>query len=406
MWNLIQIKNSSIIINATNIGRRSSGIGIYTLNLLKEIACKKSNLKFIVYLNKSCAEEIQKIQFPEHITLKWVSSAISPDNLFKGHLLRLLYSNYLSLKHPKSLMVVTSQLEACFFRSRQVITVHDIIPLLFKQHHKKQYYYFRYLLKMALKKARKIITPSNHTRMMLQKYYNVAEDKIHTIPNGTQRFNENGSARVSKVEEKFILYVGRLCPMKNVTSLLKAFYLLHDKIPHRLIICGDGKDYLAEAVRDGELSRPEFENERVDIVGYVSDATIFDLYKKASLFIFPSFAEGFGLPPLESMSLGCPVVTSHTESLPEVCGDAAYYIDPYDINTISEGIYQVLMDKSLRNNLIRKGYKRAALFSWQKSADAHLKVIQETISPYPGKVIHLSQPVYPLPHLSNKVAVD
>ena len=303
-------------------------------------------------------------------------------------------------------MIITSQLEACFFRSRQIITVHDIIPLLFKKFHKKQYFYFKYLLSFALKRARKIITPSNHTKQSLLKWYGLDGDKIQVIPNGA-RMPENGDLLWEfKLVEKYILYVGRICPMKNIVSLLKAFNQLKDKIPHKLVICGEGKEYLEKAVKSGELKNFEYENDQVVVLGYVSDQQIYNLYKNAALFIFPSFAEGFGLPPLESMKLGCPVIASNAESLPEVCGDAAYYINPSDVTQMAQGIYRILTNKKVRNTMIRKGYKRADLFSWQKSALAHLTLFDESLKSGSSKSPEMSHSFYSLPQISGKALTE
>ena len=98
------------------------------------------------------------------------------------------------------------------------------------------------------------------------------------------------------------------------------------------------------------------------------------------MFIYPSLYEGFGLPPLEAMACGCPVVVSNVASLPEVCGDAAYYVDPYSVESIAEGIIKVLTDDSLKQSLIRKGLERAKLFSWEKSAQEHIQIFEEALS--------------------------
>jgi glycosyltransferase involved in cell wall biosynthesis len=125
----------------------------------------------------------------------------------------------------------------------------------------------------------------------------------------------------------------------------------------------------------------ELEELKDDVIylGYVSNTELGQLYNLATLFVCPSFYEGFGLPPLEAMSCGCPVVTSNTASLPEVCGDAAYYVDPYDVDSIAEGISRVVTDEELRNGLSKKGLANAAKFSWAKSAQEHLKVFKEAI---------------------------
>ncbi len=379
MKNFYNQTDYKVIINATNIGSKPSGIGIYTLNILRELSRLKSGIHFIVYLNKSCHAEIQQIKFPANFTLKWVTCFVSPDLKFKGHLLRLLYSNLLSFKHRKRLMFTTSQLEVCFFRSYQVITIHDIIPLLFKEYHQKQYYYFKYMLKFALRSMRQVITASQHTAELLRRVYQLPEKRIRIIPNGIQKFNHTDASRLENLQEQYILYIGRLCPVKNVSMLIKAFALLRSKIPHKLILCGDGEEFLKAEIQKGRLSKSEVEQNRVIVNGHVSNSKLYHLLKGASLFVFPSLYEGFGLPPLEAMACGCPVVASQSACLPEVCGKGAYYVDPYSAEHISQGIYKVLTDQNLRQNLITEGFRRAALFSWETSAKMHLRLVQEIV---------------------------
>ena len=114
-------------------------------------------------------------------------------------------------------------------------------------------------------------------------------------------------------------------------------------------------------------------------LGYLPDKELGELYNLATLFVYPSMYEGFGLPPLEAMACCCPVVASNVASLPEVCGDAALYVDPHDVNSIAEGIHKVLTDDDLRQSLIEKGLERAKLFSWEKSAKEHIKVFEEVL---------------------------
>jgi glycosyltransferase involved in cell wall biosynthesis len=118
----------------------------------------------------------------------------------------------------------------------------------------------------------------------------------------------------------------------------------------------------------------------IEFVGYPDDNQLVELYRNAALLSFPSFYEGFGLPPLEAMACGCPVVVSNVASLPEVCGDAAYYVDPYNVESIAEGMYKVLTDEALRQGLIEKGFARARFFSWEKSAKKHIEVFQGVLN--------------------------
>ena len=119
--------------------------------------------------------------------------------------------------------------------------------------------------------------------------------------------------------------------------------------------------------------------DRVEFTGYVDDDQLKQLYRKAKLFLFPSLYEGFGLPPLEAMACGCPVIVSKAASLPEICGDAAYYVNPYDVEDIAKGIYTVLTDEGLQKELIRKGLQRVKLFSWEKSARELINIFRSCV---------------------------
>ena len=372
---------SKIIINATNIGRRMSGIGVYVLNLVKALAAQDSDIHFIVYLNENARQHFRDFSFPKNFTVRWVRKWLSPDYHFPGHLLRLLFANYLSLKHRQALLFNTSQLVVSFFRRNQIITIHDVIPLLFKRYHKKQYPYFKYLLKFALRYADRIITPSQHTRQLLQKIYGIPGERIHVIHNGVPHFGEpTVEKRINTPPTPYILYTGRICAMKNITALIRAFRCIRDFVNHHLVIVGDGRNYIKDEIRAGRLPADMLTDERIVIKGHVENGEMERLYRGASLFVFPSLYEGFGLPPLEAMANGCPVVASYAASLPEVCGSAAYYVNPQDIPALAEGMYNVLTNQTLQRELIRKGYARVRHFSWDVSARAHLEIIRKLLN--------------------------
>ncbi len=173
---------------------------------------------------------------------------------------------------------------------------------------------------------------------------------------------------------KFILYVGSIEPRKNLKNLLLAYRNLDPDLrkDYKLVLAGfkgwENQEIMA-AIR--ELK------EDVYYLGYLPDTDLGKLYGLAELFVYPSFYEGFGLPPLEAMACGCPVIVSQAASLPEVCGDAAYYVDPLEPSSIRQGMERVLTEELLRTALISKGFKRAGEFSWEKSARAHLAVFEE-----------------------------
>ena len=159
---------------------------------------------------------------------------------------------------------------------------------------------------------------------------------------------------------------------KNFKNLILAFNRLDIEDLELIIV---GSDH--SVFKNQDLKKVIQSNKHTHFTGYLSDDELAQLYKNAMLFIYPSLYEGFGIPPLEAMAFGCPTIVSNITSLPEVCGDAAYYVDPYDINDIAKGMKEVLENDNLRSNLINKGYDRVKLFSWEKSAMKIIEVIKK-----------------------------
>ena len=169
-----------------------------------------------------------------------------------------------------------------------------------------------------------------------------------------------------QLDGPFVLYAGNIKPHKNLERLIEAFHLIRrGPLEHvKLLIIGDEISKLPalrRAVHRHKLHK------HVRFLGFVPDETLAILYRLAAVFVFPSLYEGFGLPPLEAMASGTPVVTSNLSSMPEVAGDAAVLVDPYDVDAIKDGIKRVLTDPELREDLVRKGLRRARHFSWERS---------------------------------------
>lgn len=368
--------STTMVINATNVGRYLDGISVYTLNILRELAGLQTHLRFIIYVNRACAGHLEKIRFGDNCSVRWIGESVSPDHGFRGQFLRLLVAQWISWKHRAIPLFAASQLESAFFRRRQVIMVHDVIPYLFRRWHKKQYYFFRLCLPFILKKAQAIITPSYHTQGLLQQVFGVSETKLHVIPNGIQReFHPPAKSSVHQ-RENFILFTGRIAPMKNLKGLLKAFSMIQHLIPHTLVIVGYGKTHRTKLLSPENLASLKIDSQRVVIKGSVSTMELSELYRRAAMVMVPSFYEGFGLPPLEAMASGCPVVASNVSSIPEVCGDSVYYVDPYVPYSIALGMRRVLENPGLKEQLVARGLKQASYFNWRKSAECHLSIFQ------------------------------
>ncbi len=368
---------NTVVINATNIGFKYHGLGVYSLNLLKELTKLKTGLRFIVYVNKTAAPHLSGIKFPQNFLVKWVSKSLSPDYKFKGHLMRLIFSNLLSLKYRKYLIFNTSQLEISFFRSNQVVTIHDVIPLLFKNYHKKQFIYYKLILKFGLKKARYILTPSHNSKDLLQEMYDIPDDRIRVIYNGADTLINKDKVFENKTGKPYLLYIGRICKMKNIKGIIESFGAIADKIPHDLIIVGNDWKVFIEELYFSQIDHRL--RKRIKFKENVSNEEKCRLFKNAEMLIFPSFYEGFGLPPIEAMACGCPVIVSNNSSLPEICGDGAYYVNPVNIKEISTAILRLIKDTELRNELTAKGKERASNFRWDFSAVKHLWLLEQIV---------------------------
>jgi len=261
-------------------------------------------------------------------------------------------------------------------RCRSVVTIHDCIHLMFPQYlpSRMALAYARTSIRLAAHRATRVLTVSESSKRDILRFVDTEPDKIDVIYNAfDDRFGiEPREEEVVRVRERyqlhdeFVLYAGNVKPHKNLERLIEAFDRVRKRgLDHlKLVIIGDEiSKYtsLRRAVHQHQLHK------YVRFLGYLPEETLAVMYRLAGVFVFPSLYEGFGLPPLEAMASGTPVVTSNVSSLPEVAGDAAVLVDPYDPDSIAGGIERVLTDENVRRDLRRKGLARAQQFSWEAS---------------------------------------
>jgi glycosyltransferase involved in cell wall biosynthesis len=273
--------------------------------------------------------------------------------------------------------------------SKTVVTIHDCIHLMFPEYlrHRLAHTYARVSLYTAAHKSNRIFTVSEQSKSDILKFFNVPPEKIVVTPNAIDnRFSAPPSdEQVTQTRERYqlshsyLLYVGNIKPHQNLERLIEAFHLvrLQGRSELELLIIGDEiskMQSLRRAVHKYDIHR------YVRFLGYVPDRTLAVLYRLASVFVFPSLYEGFGLPPLEAMASGTPVVTSNVSSLPEVVGDAAVLVDPYSAEAIAEGIITVLRSTHLRSDLRERGFKRVKEYSWARSVQRVRDVYGEVCS--------------------------
>lgn len=252
-----------------------------------------------------------------------------------------------------------------------VVTVHDIIPFLFPEFHNwKRIVYFKFFLPFYFKNVDAFIAVSQSTKNDLVKYYRVPESKISVVHDC---ISEIKYEKVRK--DDFILYLGTLEPRKNVEGVIRAFAILKSRgFKHKLIIAG-GRGWKFSKIFS-LVKKLNLENEVV-FKGYVSGEEKAELYRKAKLFVWPSFYEGFGLPVLEAMAYGTPVVTSNVSSLPEVCGDSAFLVNPHSVQDIAGAMIHILSSTKLYNGLVQKGLERVKLFTQKRMIDGVLSVYKQ-----------------------------
>ncbi len=272
---------------------------------------------------------------------------------------------------------------------RSVVTIHDCIHLRFPQYlpNKLAYAYARASLWVATQRASRVLTVSETSKRDILRYFRVPDHKIDVIYNAIdERFGDalpdDEIARVREryqLNDPFVLYAGNIKPHKNLERLIEAFHSLR-RGPFenvKLLIIGDEISKYATLRR--AVHRLKL-HKHVRFLGFVPDKTLAALYRLASVFVFPSLYEGFGLPPLEAMASGTPVITSNVSSLPEVVGDAALLIDPYEPESIAEAMRRVLSDANVRAELRAKGLQRAREFSWERSVRRVHQIYEEVLS--------------------------
>jgi len=258
---------------------------------------------------------------------------------------------------------------ALFIKNPFIVTVHDLIRCCFS--FSKETITEKILLKLdvrCIKQASHIIAVSQYTKNDLIKYLKMPEDKIKVIYNGID--HSIFKPYNTKVRDKpYILYVGSERPRKNLDGLIEAFAILGKDFPELELVkigtSGRSEEYRYDTMK--KLDNLGI-TQNVIFIGHIPELDLAYYYSSALLLAYPSLYEGFGLPPVEAMACGCPVVTSDNSSLPEIMGDAGIMVNPYDTDSLAQAMREVLTDSKLRNDMVSKGLKQVKKFSWDRAA--------------------------------------
>lgn len=385
----------TIGIDARFFGPRAKGLGRYTQKLIEEMERIDSENQYVIFLRQENFSEYQprNKNFKKVLAdFRWYSLA---EQIFMPFAIRRQKVDLMHLPHFNA---------PVFYFGKFVVTIHDLILRHFPTRRASALGFFKYWLKnlayriviwLAVRRAKKIIVPSNYVKKDIISSFGVRSEKVAVIYEGaTVRpgnlprpslyegegaplfFQRGGWGALNK---PYLLYVGNAYPHKNLENLIRAFEILVSdfKKDMRLVLVGE-EDYfyrrLKKEVNTSILSSIEI-FDRIIFAGFVPEDQLGNLYKNAAAYVFPSLCEGFGLPPLEAMACGVPVVSSGSTCLPEILGDAAIYFDAKNHRDMAEKINLVLSDISFRQKLIAAGFERIERYSWEKMA-------QETLVTY------------------------
>jgi len=378
------VKTFRIGIDARMFSTRFTGIGRYTQELIRRITVLRPHWHFTVFLAPAEFENftpeatnVEKVLAPEeHYSWQEQTSFLKKINAQKFDLFHFPHFN-----------------APVLYKGKSIVTIHDLTISFFPGKKKKSFLdklAYKFVLKSILRRAKRIITVSEYTKMDLQKLFAFSSDKVRVIWNGlseeffraaqdpalvAKRWGE--LENVYKLRQPYFLYAGVHREHKNVVGMLRAYsQFLKNGGQVDLVMTGKEDPFYPEI--NATIAK-EGLGERVKKVGLVTEEELRALFFNAHAFIFPSFYEGFGFPPLEAMAMEIPVITSNASAMPEICGDAVEYFDPYILHNMSEKMQLIAENDTRRRELIARGRERVKLFSWGKMADETLRVYEEVL---------------------------
>jgi glycosyltransferase involved in cell wall biosynthesis len=372
-------------IDAHAIGAQQGGNETYIRNLIKSLAEVDGENHYTIYLANASAAAIWGNGFASRHRNFSVRLLPPPTPLVRAP----VFLAYELFRRPVDVLHVQFTAPP-FCRVPVVATIHDLafehLPETFTRRGSFQ---LKLTVRRTAKKAARIATVSEYSRQDLIRTYKLPPEKVVVTYNGVEPHFTPQPASSSEAEEirrrfgiarDFLLAVGSLQPRKNLVRLIRAYAKLRSEcgsFTHQLVIVGRKLWLTGEIFAEAQKQRWA---EDVILTGYVADEDLPALYRSAAAFVYPSVFEGFGLPPLEAMACGTPVVTGDNSSLPEVAGDAALMVDPYDEQSLARALLEVVNDDSLRARLRERGIAQAGKFTWREAAEKTLRLYREACS--------------------------
>jgi len=352
-------------IDARFFGPRSKGLGRYTQELIKNLEKIDRQNDYVIFLRQDEFDEYE----PQNPLFKKV---LAPYRWYS--LAEQIFMPLAIAREKVDLMHFPHFNVPIFYRGRFVVTIHDLILQYFSNRRNSLWLKLKYwiknaayhlIIRSALWRAQKIIAVSNYVKEDIIKCFRIEAGKIAITYEGAPAQAMTSSPKT----DPYILYVGNAYPHKNLERLIRAFEILIKKINDLKLVLVGWDEYFYPFLKK---SVPE--TKRIVFAGFVNDEELAKFYNDASLYVFPSLCEGFGLPPLEAMARGVPVVSSSATCLPEILGQAALYFDPGDENDMAQKIKCVLADENLQRDLVKKGFEQIKRYSWEKMARETLEI--------------------------------
>ena len=360
-----------------------TGVGHYTLELARALAISSpaDDFEIVSPLSFLPLKEKNKNGWPPNLQLVQASTNVISRRWWTLGLPRHIQ------KRPFDLFHGTNYEVPLWRKCPTVLTVHDLSLLLHPEtHEKRRVWRARHRLPLMVRGATIIVTPSESVRRELCQRLQVSPAKVVAIPEAPRRVFRHVSERETSqtrtrlgIADEFLLFVGTIEPRKNLTALVQAFTEVSKAGNSNLqLVLAGNKGWLTNDLFD--LISRSMVADRIKLTGYLDDEELRALYSSCRAFVYPSLYEGFGLPPLEAMACGAPVITSRTPSIVEVVNQAAQLVDPEDVQGLARSIVQLLRDEAARQKLSAAGLRRAAEFSWERTARLTREVYREAIA--------------------------
>lgn len=363
-------------INGRFLIAKQTGVQRAAYNLLKTLVELDRENEYYIFTGDSQRSN-PDWQQPN---VKVVPSVLKEGENFKNHWWEQYTLPKLAKEYNIDILHSPANMAPLFYRGHSIVHIHDLCFVVNPQWYSYLFRtFYNFLIPRLARKATRVITNSNNSRNDLFQFCKVASEKVHLIywavDTTFTRPPPEDHAKIDCPEEGYILYVGSLEPRKNIRLLVEAYEQLRNDNPDlktKLILIG-GESPLFAGVR----LKIKHYKEDVIFKGFVDDSSLREYYRRATVVAYPSLYEGFGLPPLEAMACGVPVVTSNTSSIPEVVGDAALMVSPYDVEQLASTLTEVLKNGSLRQTLSKRGLEQVRKFNWYRVARNILSVYYE-----------------------------